>query len=105
MQQQEEVKLDIASRLLSGIISQDRNRRLLDRLDDIDHSLEVAEELIRRSQGHATPVSEHTLRPRPTSRTRERIVERETPPLQELLDARRGTVPAGPRPHRGPTLH
>lgn len=102
MQPQEELKLDIASRLLSGIISQDRNRRLLDRLDDIDHSLEVADELIRRSQGHASPVSEHTLRPRP-SRTRERVVERDAPPLHELLDARRG--PAAPRPPRGPTLH
>lgn len=103
MQQQDEVKLDIASRLLSGIISQDRNRRLLDRLDDIDHSLEVADELIRRSQGHASPVSEHTLRPRPASRTREKIVDREAPPLQELLDARRGPAPV--RPNRGPTLH
>lgn len=102
MQQQEELKLDIASRLLSGIISQDRNRRLPDRLEDIDHSLEVADELIRRSRGHTSPVSDHTLRPRPT-RTREKVVERDAPPLQELLDARR--APTAPRPNRGPTLH
>lgn len=105
MQQQEELKLDIASRLLSGIISQDRNRRLLDRLDDIDHSLEVADELIRRSHGHSSPGAEHTLRPRPPRRTRERIVDRDEPPLQDLLDTRRGTTPDGPRPPRGPTLH
>lgn len=105
MQQQEELKLDYACRLLSGIITLDRNRKLVDRLDDIDHSLEVADELIRRSKGHASPVSEHTLRPRPATRTREKIVDRDAPPLQELLDARRGASPAPARPNRGPTLH
>lgn len=101
--QQQELKLDIASRLLSGIISQDRNHSLLDRLDDIDHSLEVADELIRRSAGHGTPISEHTLKPRPATRTREQIVQREQVPLKELLDARRPAAPN--RSNRGPTLH
>lgn len=101
--QEHDLKLDIATRLLSGIISQDRNRGLLDRLNDIDHSLEVADELIRRSQGHSSPVKDHTLRPRPATRTRERVVEREPAPLKELLDARRPSAPD--RSPRGPTLH
>lgn len=48
-----EPKLEIASRLLSGIISQDRNRKLTDRSDDIRHSLDVAAELIRQSDDAA----------------------------------------------------
>lgn len=103
--QPQELKLDIASRLLSGIISQDRNRRLPDRFDDIDHSLEVAEELIRRSGGKKAPMSAHTLRPQRPTRTREVVVDRDKPPLQELLDARRAGTPQTPRPPRGPTLH
>ena len=64
MQQQEELKLDYACRLLSGIITLDRNRTLADRLGDIDHALEVAEELITRgSGGKKPPISAHTLRP------------------------------------------
>lgn len=102
--QQQERKLDIASRLLSGIISQDRNRRLLDRLDDIDHSLEVADELIRQSGGDGAPVSEHTLRPRSAPRTREKLIERDTTPLKDLLDERRAATPPT-RPSRGPTFH
>lgn len=98
---EEELKLVIASRLLSGIISQDRNRTLPDRIDDIDHSLEVADELIRRSHGHSSPISNHTLRPKP--RTRDKVIDRNDPPLQTLLEARRGLT--APRPNRGPTLH
>lgn len=106
MQQQEELKLDYACRLLSGIITLDRNRKLVDRLDDIDHSLEVAEELIRRSSGgKRPPVNAHTLRPPRSTRTREVVVDRNTPPLRELLDAQRSEKPQPPRPPRGPTLH
>jgi len=103
--QQQDLKLEIASRLLSGIISQDRNRHLSDRLDDIDHSLDVATELIRRSgEGQSPPTLEHTLNPPPTTRTRERVIERELPPLSQQLQARRGSDTT-PNPGKGPTLH
>lgn len=106
MQQQEELKLDYACRLLSSIITLDRNRKLADRLDDIDHSLEVAEELIRRGcGGKKAPMSAHTLRPQGPSRTRQVTVDRDAPPLQELLDTRRVNAAQPPRPPRGPTLH
>ncbi|MDH5824223.1 hypothetical protein QFW77_14675 [Luteimonas sp. RD2P54] len=101
--QQQDLKLDIASRLLSGIVSQDRNRKLLDRLDDIDHSLEVADELIRRSKGDAPPTRDHTLQPRPITRTREKVIQREQLPLQQILEARRAGSQS--KPSRGPTLH
>lgn len=104
--QQQELKLDYACRLLSGIITLDRNRTLADRLGDIDHALEVAEELISRSSGgKKTPMSAHTLRPQGPSRTRQVTVDRDAPPLQELLDARRANASQPPRPPRGPTLH
>ena len=40
--QQLDPQLEIASRVLSGIIAQDRNRQLAYRFDDIRHSLDVA---------------------------------------------------------------
>lgn len=101
--QQQDLKLDIASRLLSGIISQDRNRTLSDRMADIDHSLEVADELIRRSEGYSPPDCEHTLNPPPNVRTREEVIAREPAPFQERLQAKRSTPNA--RSGRGPTLH
>jgi hypothetical protein len=101
---QQDLKLEIASRLLSGIISQDRNRQLSDRLDDIDHSIDVAGELIRRSaEDQGPPTVEHTLNPPATTRTRERVIERELPPLSQRLQTRRGD--ATPNPGKGPTLH
>jgi len=103
--QQEELKLDYACRLLSSIITLDRNRKLEDRLDDIDHSLEVAEELIRRgSGGKRPPTSEHTLRPHGTARTRQVVVNRDAPPFDALLDAQRANPAQPPRRPRGPTL-
>lgn len=104
--QQQALKLDYACRLLSGIITLDRNRTLADRLDDIDHALEVAEELIARGNGgKRPPMSAHTLRPQGPARTRQVIVDRDAPPLQELLDARRACTQQAARPSRGPTLH
>lgn len=101
---QQDQKLEIASRLLSGIISQDRNRRLSERLDDIDHSLELAAELIRRSEdGQSPPMAEHTLEPRPSTKTRERVIQREAVPFGERLQGQRGGSPS--LPNRGPTLH
>ena len=41
-------QLDLAARFLGSMMAMDRNRTLADRDDDIDHALDVAEELIRR---------------------------------------------------------
>lgn len=101
--QHQDLKLDIASRLLSGIISQDRNRTIGDRMADIDHSLEVADELIRRSEGHSPPDCEQTLTPPTSVKTREQVIDREPAPFGELLQAKRATSKA--RSSRGPTLH
>lgn len=104
MQQHQDLKLVIASRLLSGIITQDRNRQLEDRLGDIDHSLELADELIRRSECQSPPSCEHTLDPKPAVKTREQVVEREPAQFKDLLNGQRGTS-SGVRPPKGPTLH
>jgi hypothetical protein len=103
--QQQEVRLEIAKRLLSSIIAQDRNRSLVDRSDEIDHSLDLADELIRRSGGYSTPLAEHTLRPRPSTRTRERVIDRDNPPLNEILAARRAASLTPAPPERKPKLH
>lgn len=101
---QQDLKLEIASRLLSAIISQDRNRHLSDRLDDIQHSLEVAAELIRRSEEvQSPPAAEHTLHPHPASRTRDRVIQREASSFPRQLEDRRGDTT--PKPGRGPALH
>lgn len=108
MQQHQDIKLEIASRLLSGIITQDRNRQIEDRLGDIDHSLELADELIRRSACQSPPSCEHTLGPKldaqPTVKTREQVIEREPGPFSDLLQTKRGTSSSA-RPSKGPTLH
>lgn len=98
-------KLEIASRLLSAIMCQDPDRELSDRrLSDIEHSLEVAEALIRASEEvQSPPKADLTLHPRPASRTRERVVEREGSPFPQQLQGRRGDTT--PNPGRGPTLH
>jgi hypothetical protein len=96
-------QLEIASRVLSGIIAQDRNRQLIERVDDIRHSLEVAAELIRQRDGGGTPTYEHKPPLHVAPKTLERKVEREEVPLQELLQARRSAGPT--KPTKGPTLH
>ncbi len=104
--QQLEPKLEIASRLLSGIISQDRNRKLGDRSDDIRHSLEVAEELIRQSDGRTPPNLDLALNPPTPIKTREAVIEREQVSLEELRNNRKRQAP--PRASdlvKGPTLH
>jgi hypothetical protein len=96
-------KLEIASRVLSGIIAQDRNRQLIERVDDIRHSLEVAAELIRQRDGGETPTYEHKPPLHAAPKTLERKVEREEVPLPELLQARRDAEATKPR--KGSTLH
>jgi len=104
--QQLQPQLEIASRLLSGIISQDRNRKLTDRSEDIRHSLDVAAELIRQSDQRSPPDLDLTLDPPSPIKTREKLIEREEVSLRELQANRRKSSP--PRASdmiKGPTLH
>lgn len=102
--QQLDPQLEIASRVLSGIIAQDRNRKLSDRMEDILHSLEVAAELIRQRDGHTTPALEHKPRLGAPPKALERRIQRdEMPPLPDLIAAQRNEQIE--RPRRRPTLH
>lgn len=96
-------QLEIASRVLGGLVGQNNSRKLADRHDDIVHALELAAELLRQGGHHGQPMDELTLRPRAEVKTRERIIQREDVPLDELIDKRRSTGPT--RSSRGPTLH
>jgi len=99
---QESLQLRVVTRLLAAIISQDRNRDLADRVNDIRHSFEVADELIRRCEG-CPPAGDLTLAPKPNRATREAVIQREPAPLGELLAERRG--PLQPKKRQGPTFH
>ena len=101
-------KLLIATHLLSALMGQSVSRDLVDRVDDIDHSLEVAAELIRRRQDQGSPISDLGLRPPLSTKIREEVVERDPAPLRHQLEQRRRehADPAPPpRPGRRPTLH
>jgi hypothetical protein len=104
--QQLEPKLEIASRLLSSLIAQDRHRTLGDRSDDISHALEVAAELIRQSDERAPPDLDLTLDPPAPIKTREALIEREQVSLEELRSNRKRQAPARVSDWvKGPTLH
>lgn len=97
-------QLEIASRVLSGIIAQDRNRKLLDRIDDIRHSLEVAAELIRQRDGGQSPDYDLTPRLAPGPRTMERKIERDEG--LSFSERRAARTPSDEvRRPKGPTLH
>lgn len=100
--QRQTLKIIVAGQLLSGICREDSTRSALDRESELRNALEIAEALIRLSEGSNSPTLEHTpplLAPaRPVQ---ERTIERE--PLQSLLDTRHNKAPHGPP--RGPTLH
>jgi hypothetical protein len=99
-------KLEIASRLLSSIISQDRNRKLSDRSDDIPHSIDLAAELIRQTDEQSPPDLDLTLRPPVPIKTREAVIEREQVSLDELRSDRKRQTPARASDLvKGPTLH
>lgn len=100
--------VEVASRLLSGVIGKDHIRTLADRGSDLRHALDMAAELLRLSEGHCPPVLEHVPTPRPSIAVRERVVDREFESLQELLAARRSkeadAAPVKPS-NKGRTLH
>lgn len=98
-----DLKLRIATHLLSSLINQDRGRSLPERDQDLDHSIELAAELIRRCEGRSPPTDEHILRPQPPIKTREQIVDRAEIPLAEQVAERRRE--ASTDRGRRPTLH
>lgn len=101
-------ELEIAARLLSTLIGQNESRELTDRSDDIEHSLEVAAELLRRRRERGSPLSDLALRPPLATKIREEVVQRDPMPLKGQLDRRRAREafdPPVPIPARRPTLH
>jgi hypothetical protein len=119
---QSELTLQIASRLVSGLLCQERHCRLPDRVDDIRHALEVAAEMMRQYRGgsaappvhdHAPPKPAPTLPPSASSspppapiRTREAIVVRDMPSVEEWRkNRRRKEAPDPVANKKKPTLH
>jgi hypothetical protein len=100
-------QLDIAARLLSSIVAQDRNRTLADRDEDLDHSLDLADELIRRYRSRKPQTPAPTLEPKQSTRVREVVIQRDEPTLSALLADRRRSGEesrVAPKPP-GRTLH
>ena len=62
------LQLHIATHVLSGLVSQDRNRTMTDRDEDIDHSLDLAEELVRRFRARKPQSPVPMLEAKPTTR-------------------------------------
>jgi len=119
---QSELTLQIASRLVSGLLCQERHCRLPDRVDDIRHALEVAAEMMRQYRGgssappvhdQAPPKPAPTLPPSASSsppqapiRTREAIVVRDMPSVEEWRKNRRRKADPDPVANKKkPTLH
>lgn len=95
-----ERKLAIASRVLCPLIAQDRTRDTQERIEDIIHALEIADELINRCMAPKPPADDHTLKP--AVRVRESLVDRDQVQLSDMISERRGAVS---KPTRGPTYH
>ena len=106
MLNQQDLQLDLAARFLGSLMAMDRNRTLADRDDDIDHALDVAEELIRRRKARSPSASSMTLELRPPIETREEVVERDQMSVEEWRAERRSAQKApSPRKPPGHTLH
>ena len=106
MLNQQDRKLDLAARFLGGLMAMDRNRTLADRDDDIDHALDVAEELIRRHHARSPSTPAMTLELRPPVETREEVVERDRMSVEEWRAERRSAhKPPSPRKPPGHPLH
>ncbi|MCC4589913.1 hypothetical protein LL974_02060 [Xanthomonas campestris pv. cannae] len=124
---QSELTLQIASRLISGLLCQERHCRLPDRVDDIRHALDVAAEMLRQyrggssvppAHGYVPPTPAPTLPPPPASpspsqaprlqeiRTREAVVVRDIPSVEEWRKNRRHKAAPDPVANKKkPTLH
>lgn len=99
-------QLDLAARFLGSMMAMDRNRTLADRDDDIDHALDVAEELIRRRKARSPSAPSMTLELRPPIETREEAVERDQMSVEEWRAERRSAQKSpSPRKPPGHTLH
>jgi hypothetical protein len=120
---QSELTLHLASRLITGLLCQERHCRLPDRIDDIRHALDVAAEMMRQHGGgnaapsahdYAPPKPPPTLQPssppqapRPQDiRTREAIVVRDMPSVEEWrTNRRRKAAPDPVANKKKTTLH
>ncbi|XQA71143.1 hypothetical protein ACM9XB_06545 [Xanthomonas sacchari] len=122
---QSELTLQIASRLISGLLCQERHCRLPDRVDDIRHALEVATEMLRQYRGGSSSPPAHDYAPTPAPtlpppasssppqaphpqeiRTREAIVVRDMPSVEEWRkNRRRKGAPDPVANKKKPTLH
>lgn len=102
----QDLQLDLAARFLGSLMAMDRNRTLADRDDDIDHALDVAEELIRRRKARSPSAPSMTLELRPPIETREEVVERDQMSVEEWRAERRSAQkPPSPRKPPRHTLH
>lgn len=82
-------QLPFACSMLSSIISQDRNRTMADRDEDIEHCLDLADELVRRYYARRRMDPEPTLELKPPVQVREVVIDRDSTALSALLAARR----------------
>ncbi|UNW12033.1 hypothetical protein MP631_18425 [Xanthomonas phaseoli pv. phaseoli] len=106
----DDTQLRIASRLLGPLLCQHPTRLLQERMEDIQHSLDVAAELMRRREsGSSAPSSYDYAPPKPGDevRTREAIIVRDMISQNDWRAKRqRGDDgDAKPSPRKKPTLH
>lgn len=98
---QQDPQLEIASRLLAAVMPLKDTTELSDRLQYVDHSLDVAGALIARRWPQDPPAYDHA------PPVRERVVLRDLGELLNERRARQGNGDASPAstPKKGPTLH
>jgi len=81
------LRLGIAAHLLNGLVTLNPNRTLADRDQDLDHSLELADELVRRFEVWHGPAP--SSEPPPSAAIREEILKPDAGVLAGLLAERR----------------
>jgi hypothetical protein len=101
------IRLEIASQLLSSLICQDRGQSLEARMVEVDHCLNLADLLIARST-HGTPALTHAMRPTKTTKALPHKEENNSYSAgsfqQRLIDRRSRELPSI-RPGKRPALH
>lgn len=97
-------EFDAAACFMCGMLSQGGHRSLAQRGEDLEHCLDLAEELIRRYHARKRGGPGPALEPRPVLRPRRKIVDRDDASLSDRLDARRRRQEEA-EPNRRPTLH
>ncbi len=100
-------QFQIASQLLTGLMSQGTSRQLGDRVEDVRHALDVSAELIRQWEQDQPRSAKFTPpTPVPQTRTREAVVDRTFIPTDEWRRSRakKSTPPLTAR-NSGPSVH